>query len=83
MTTYDKGGSTCTRYLGCNADVEFCTVSNLGHSWSGNPDYGITQCKTAPNGKICTAWKAAVGPINPAFDGNSLMWQFFTDHPLP
>jgi len=67
---YSQGSTTCVGYQGCTAgaEVEFCTVTGMGHCWpedencgpGGGPSYGVTDFKASP-----------------------MMWEFFSRHPLP
>jgi polyhydroxybutyrate depolymerase len=70
VQTYSMGSTTCVTYQTCSAsvEVEFCTVTGMGHCWpedtrcgpGGGPTYGVTDFKASP-----------------------MMWEFFQRHPLP
>jgi polyhydroxybutyrate depolymerase len=61
---------TGVRYTACpeGADVVFYTLSGGGHAWPGS--YSILP-------------KKMVGTTSQSIDATALMWQFFTEHPLP
>jgi polyhydroxybutyrate depolymerase len=70
VQTYSMGSTTCVTYQTCRdgVEVEFCTVTGMGHCWpedtrcgpGGGPTYGVTDFKASP-----------------------MMWEFFNRHPLP
>ncbi len=70
METYNQGSTRCVTYQDCDegVEVEFCTVTGMGHCWpedtncgpGGGPTYGVTDFKASP-----------------------MMWEFFQRHPLP
>ncbi len=65
-------GYTLTSYSGCEdgATVELYAVTGEGHEWPGGPAMpaSITD---------------ALGPQSNAVDADTVMWAFFTAHPLP
>ena len=52
------GSTRCVTYQGCHegVEVEFCTVTGMGHCWpedsncgpGGGPTYGVTDFKASP-----------------------------------
>jgi polyhydroxybutyrate depolymerase len=74
---------TCISAANCknNADVRFCTIEGMGHTWPGG-NYGIENCTTNPDGYVCKQWKKTLGPLNKEINANDLIWDFFQKHPL-
>lgn len=66
---YDQRGARCVQYAGCarGAEVEVCTVRDLGHQW--------------PGGRV--ALPRIYGPGSDALDGNARIIAFFNRHALP
>ncbi|MGO8873724.1 MAG: alpha/beta hydrolase family esterase [Acidimicrobiales bacterium] len=62
---------TLTAYSGCSggADVELYSIVGEGHEWPGGPTLPRTVTRL-------------LGPQTDAISANSVMWAFFTDHPL-
>jgi polyhydroxybutyrate depolymerase len=70
IEAYNVGSTRCVVYQGCKegAEVEFCTVTGMGHCWpedtrcgpGGGAAYGVTDFKASP-----------------------MMWEFFKKHPMP
>ena len=67
-SSFQNGDSACDAWSGCDAAVEFCTVTGGGHTWPGGIDvfevfgYGYTTMDLS---------------------ATDAMWDFFLAHPLP
>jgi len=56
LQVYSQGSTTCVVYQGCTAgnEVEFCTVTGMGHCWPEDtrcgpqPGFGVTDFKASP-----------------------------------
>lgn len=81
---YQKNNTTCLSHSECNdnSEIVLCTIEGGGHTWPGINKYTSNSCDLNPNGKICSAWKKAVGPLTPDFQINDFIWDFFKKHPL-
>lgn len=77
-----KGKTTCSRYEGCTADVEYCIVEGGGHTWPGGAP-AIKACERRPEGRLCKNWQNVVGPASNDISANDVMWAFFSRHRLP
>jgi len=66
------GGVTLTKYTGCGAGsaVELYSVTGEGHEWPDGPH-------------LPKAVTRVLGPQSTAVDADSVMWAFFSAHPLP
>ena len=71
-TSQPDPGTTLTAYAGCanDAAVQLYTIAGEGHEWPGGP---ILQQRIT----------RLLGPQTTAVDANTLMWNFFSAHPLP
>ena len=71
-TTEHHSGYTLTSYQGCagNAIVELYSVTGEGHEWPGGP---------AMPRRIT----GLLGPQSNAVNANTVMWAFFSQHPMP
>jgi polyhydroxybutyrate depolymerase len=71
-TTGRHSGYTLTSYQGCagNALVELYSLNGEGHEWPGGP--------TMPR-----SITGLLGPQSNAVNANSVMWAFFSRHPMP
>ena len=65
-------GVTLTTYAACrrNAAVELYTIAAEGHEWPGGP--GLPHRVTR-----------VLGPQTDVIAANTVMWKFFTAHPMP
>ena len=81
---YQGKNTTCISYMNCQdgAEIVLCTIKGGGHVWPGKKEYSAESCKTNPDGKICTEWKKAIGPLIPDFNVNDMIWEFFKKHPM-
>ncbi len=80
--SYQNRGSLCRSYEHCRGDVIFCRVARLGHIWPGRRSPALDACRHRPQGRICRSWKRIIGPANPDFPANRLIWNFFRRHEL-
>ncbi len=82
---YVNKDANCVMYKKCanNADIELCSVKNMGHVWPGKTSYGIDSCQNKPDGYLCKAWEETVGEINDSLSANDIIWDFFKKHHLP
>jgi polyhydroxybutyrate depolymerase len=71
-TTDHHSGYTLTSYQGCADDaiVELYSVTGAGHEWPGGP--------TMPR-----SITGLLGSQSNAVDANTVMWAFFSQHPMP
>ncbi|MCY1047496.1 hypothetical protein OV208_39725 [Corallococcus sp. bb12-1] len=72
-TTYSQGTASCSTWSGCSAgaDVTYCTEGGAGHVWPGSTRYPAatrTQCG---------------GDVTSDLQANTMLWNFFTTHPMP
>ena len=65
-------GAELTAYSGCSggADVTLYTIVGEGHEWPGGPALPAKDT-------------GVLGPQSNAANADTLMWQFFSAHPLP
>jgi polyhydroxybutyrate depolymerase len=72
VQTEPATGAELTAYSGCSggADVMLYTIVGEGHEWPGGP--------TLP-----PKYTDVLGPQSNAVNADTLMWQFFSAHPLP
>jgi polyhydroxybutyrate depolymerase len=70
--TAHRPGFTLTSYQGCagNAVVELYSVTGEGHEWPGGPH-------------MPPAITGALGAQSNAVEANTVMWAFFSEHPMP
>jgi polyhydroxybutyrate depolymerase len=71
-TTDHHSGFTLTTYQGCagNAVVELYSVTGEGHEWPGGP-------------QMPSSITSLLGPQSNAVNANTVMWTFFSQHPMP
>jgi polyhydroxybutyrate depolymerase len=72
VQTYSNATASCISYRqGCTdgAEVVLCTDTDAGHSWLGSSIY--------PSGALCG------GVTTTAIVSNDMLWDFFTQHPMP
>lgn len=76
---YKSGDVTCTRWRGCENDVnvELCTVYGGGHTWPGVKK-SVQACDKRPDGKLCKRWSEMIGKTTHNIDANEAMWAFFS-----
>lgn len=69
--SHPANGVTLTQYGRCEASaiVEFYTISGEGHEWPGGP-------------KLPRTLTAVLGPQSNAIDANTVIWSFFSAHPM-
>jgi polyhydroxybutyrate depolymerase len=67
-----RSGFTLTTYQGCagSAVVELYSVTGEGHEWPGGP-------------QMPSSITALLGPQSDAVDADTVMWAFFSQHPMP
>jgi polyhydroxybutyrate depolymerase len=67
-----RSGFTLTSYQGCAGDavVELYSVTGEGHEWPGGP-------------RMPPAITGLLGAQSNAVDANTVMWAFFSEHPMP
>jgi polyhydroxybutyrate depolymerase len=65
-------GFTLTTYQGCagNAVVELYSVTGEGHEWPGGP-------------QMPSSITTLLGPQSNAVDADTVIWAFFSQHPMP
>jgi polyhydroxybutyrate depolymerase len=70
--TEHHSGFTLTSYQRCagNAVVELYSVTGEGHEWPGGPS-------------MPPAITGVLGPQSNAVDADTVMWAFFSQHPMP
>lgn len=80
--TFRNNTALCKKYTGCldNAEVELCTIGNMGHNWPGN-DYGTSVCDD-PDALLCRPWKNLVGNLSGDMHANTRIWEFFKRHSI-
>jgi polyhydroxybutyrate depolymerase len=67
-----RSGFTLTTYQGCagSAVVELYSVTGEGHEWPGGPE-------------MPSSITTLLGPQSDAVDADTVMWAFFSQHPMP
>jgi polyhydroxybutyrate depolymerase len=68
QSSYAKGNASCMTYRGCEdgADVEFCTIQGMGHTYPSGVQY-LSADK--------------IGPVSHDISFDQI-WEFFKKHPL-
>ncbi len=81
---YSDNTTTCNSYYDCKdgSQIVLCLSDGGGHVWPGKDHYSADTCKLEPDGRICIAWKKAVGNLIQNFKVNDLLWDFFKDYTI-
>lgn len=68
QTVYSKGQASCVNYQNCknSADVQFCTVQGMGHTYPSGNQYLSTRI---------------IGPVSYDISFDQI-WEFFNKHPM-